>query len=111
MPVRAKNLPLSELTDLLNPPAKLGLPDPELVRRIVVEEYEDWTGEESLSVYIVVADDAPEDERIGPMVWPVEDAVREAITTARETRFPYITVGTEGEFADRASENSFDDEA
>lgn len=106
MPVRTKNLSIEELTALLNPPGKLGLPDPGMVRRIVVEEYEDWTGEDSLSVYVVIADDAPQDDRIGPLMWPVEDAIRDAIILSGETRFPYLTVGTEADFADRLDDGS-----
>ena len=110
MPIRTKYLSIDDLTELLNPPTKLGLPKSELVRRIVVEDYEDWTGEDSLRVYIVVADDAPEDDRIGPMLWPVKDAIRDTISGSGESRFPYITVGTDADFADRDSYNPEADE-
>jgi hypothetical protein len=104
MPKQAKMLPLEELRAILSPD-KLPLPKFPRVEEIKVVEYEDWTGDDSLDVFAIVEDAAPEDETIGPLVRPIRQAIHDAINRAGETRFPYILIGTRADYDQR---NSYD---
>ena len=104
MPKQAKMLPLEELRALLSPD-QLPLPKFPKAEEIKVEEYEDWTGDESLSVFVILEDAAPEDETIGPLVRPIHRAIHDALHQVGESCFPYILVGTRADYEER---NSYD---
>lgn len=67
----------------------------------MVEEYVDWTGDDSLSIDVIVGDAAPDDDTICDLMRPIYAAVQDALDRAGESRFPYMTVSTRTEYDSR----------
>lgn len=101
MPKHAKMLSSDELQHILSPD-RLPLPASPKVRQVLVGEYQDSTGEDSLEVYVVLDDDVPEDETLWPLVEPIFLAIRDAIAGAGDSRFAYISAGTPADLKARA---------
>ena len=87
----------AELGELLSP-AKLKLPDRPRVLDIKGHAYEDWNGEESLQVYVILDDATPEEDWTLERIEPIYDAIRCRLREAEEPRFPYITAGTRSDY-------------
>lgn len=101
MPKQAKLLPLDELRRIVSPD-RLRLPTSPKVHQVLIDEYEDSTGEDALDVYVVVDDDLPDDDTLWPVAEPIFLAIRDAIAAAGDTRFAYISAGTRADLRARA---------
>lgn len=104
----ARNTTLSdaEIAKLLTP-ANLKLPAKPKVLEIKFEDYEDWAGDDSLRVFIIIDPKTPDRQRRWKQLGPIHRAISEALYAAGETRFAYITHKTPVEYARRY--NPFDD--
>lgn len=88
----------------------LHLPDCPRVQRIVVEEFEDSTGDDSLNIYAILDDATTDADRNWAHLKPIDQEIRRVLRDAGEERFPYITAGTKQEFDRRYSYDPSSDE-
>lgn len=85
-----RNEELAELLSLQN----LNLPSPPKVVDVKFEEYEDWTGEESLRVYVILDDRTRDEDWRLDRIQPIQDGIRSALRAAGEERWVYFNFGT-----------------
>lgn len=88
-----RDLPLPTL-DL----AALKLPRKPKVRRIVIEPYEDHTGEDELRVWIIFDDATTDRDFMSPAVCEVTRVITDALLDMGEQRFPYTRYVRSREF-------------
>jgi hypothetical protein len=98
--VNRRLLNSNELADTLSID-RLHLPLIPRVLGIQVNDYEDADGEEALDLFVILADDLPEDETLYGLVAPVFAAIRNALQEAGESRFAYISAGTRADLQAR----------
>ena len=91
-----RDLPLPSL-DL----AALKLPRKPRVRRIVIEPYEDHTGEDELRVWIIFDDATTDRDFMSDGVREITRAVTDALLDMGERRFPYTRYVRSKEFRRR----------
>jgi hypothetical protein len=82
---------------------RLRLPAEPRVVDVRVEEVEDWSGEDSLEVFVTLPDDASDEDHRWAKIKPVYEAIRQALRDAGETRFAYFTSGTRADYEGRYS--------
>ena len=90
----------AELARVLNT-GKLKLPDRPRVTHVWAEDYTDWSGDDALAVFILLADSTPKSDRTYEQIEPIERAVFDALRDSGESRFPYLTTILEREFANK----------
>lgn len=73
----------------------LDLPPEPRVVRLHVEEYEDWEGDPSLLIYIVIPDDTNIEKLPRGALLDLTGAIHDRLIEIGETRFPYTRVFTE----------------
>ena len=78
-------------------PAKLDLPASPRVLAIDVEVAEDSSGDEALSVYVILPNDVADDSLTGDNVLHLKRAIRSSLTQHGIDLFPYIHLRTENE--------------
>jgi len=78
-------------------PAKLDLPASPRVLAIEVEIAEDTSGEEALSVYVILPNDVADDSLTGDNVLHLKRAIRSSLTKHGIGLFPYIHLRTQNE--------------
>src|SRR6266540_3371405 len=89
-----------ELAEILAP-ERLKLPKSPKVIGVKVEDYEDWTGDEALDVYVLLDPRTTDRQRSWRYLERINDEVVRAIRSSGETRFPYVTFGTPEEYQNR----------
>ena len=87
---------LSDIQKLLDP-ASLDLPDSPRVVRIELEEGFDSTGDPALYIWVLLADDTPDEEQTWQKVREIRRIIRETLHDAQEERWPYVRFRTESE--------------
>lgn len=98
-----------ELADVLSV-KKLNLPDRPKVVDVKFNDYQDWTGDDSLEVWVILDDATRDEEMTGPGVTQIIDAIFAALQAARESRFPYVRFGTRTDYEQRYSADPDSDE-
>jgi hypothetical protein len=83
----------------------LKLPSFPLVSRIEWEEYEDSTGEPSLRLLVVFAENTDIEKVTGRQVGDLKRVIRESLRAHGITKFPYTFVTTVEELAERSDED------
>lgn len=78
-------------------PTQLDLPPSPRVLAIDVEVEEDSSGEEALSVYVVLPNDVEDDSLIGENVLHLKRAIRNSLVLHGISLFPYVHLRTENE--------------
>jgi hypothetical protein len=89
---------------------RLHLPAEPRVVDVRVDEVEDWSGEDSLEVFVILPDDASDEDHRWANIAPVYKAIRQALRDAGETRFAYFTSGTRADYEGRYSNDPDADE-
>lgn len=93
-----------ELAEILSV-KKLKLPDRPKVVDVKFNDYQDWTGDDSLEVWTILDDSTRDEEMTGPGVTEIIDAIFAALQAAGESRFPYIRFGTREDYEQRYAAN------
>jgi hypothetical protein len=83
----------------------LQLPSSPPVFQINVEEYEDWTGEESLRLQVVLAAHTDVSRITGQQVGELKRAIHDSLIAHGVSRFPYIFITTPEELAEPIDED------
>jgi hypothetical protein len=109
MPRYARILSDDELSQLLSV-KRLPLPEKPKVVDIKFEDYEDWAGDETKEVFIILEEGTPEDQPTLDELQPTYQAINDVFIQAHDPRLPYITAMTPSEFAQRYSYDPSSDE-
>lgn len=73
------------------------------VRRVVVEKGPDWTGDESLFVWVLVDDVLPDEELSWNSIEPLVEATRDESRNHYRELYPYVKVKREREWHEMAA--------
>jgi hypothetical protein len=98
-----------ELAEVLSV-KNLKLPDRPKVVDIKFNDYQDWTGDDSLEVWAILDDATREEDLAYPGLGQIQDAIWDALRDAGETRLPYVHFGTLDDYEHRyATDADMDD--
>lgn len=86
----------------------LRLPPFPRVQKIEWQEYEDWTGEPSLRLLVIFADNTDVDKITGEQLGEMKLAIRDSLIAHGIEKFPYVSTATPEELAEPIDED--DDE-
>lgn len=83
---------------------KLELPKSPRIVGLEVENYVDWAGDDSLRVYLIISDDATDEEIVGTGLRQFTRSIHERLLAAGIERFPYVRLRTETERREELAE-------
>lgn len=83
----------------------LQLPPSPPVFQINCADYEDWTGEESLRLEVVLAANTDVSKITGQQVGELKRAIRDSLIAHGVSKFPYISITTPEELAEPIDED------
>ena len=78
----------------------LKLPPFPVVSKIEWQEYEDWTGEPSLRLLVIFAENTDGDKITGQQVGEIKRAIHDSLIAHGISKFPYIFIATPEELAE-----------